>query len=97
MDDNSKYRELFFEETDEHLQNLNEQVMELENDPERVSILDEIFRSAHTLKGMAATMGYTTMAELTHKMENVFALLKSGALTADEGIITVIFDCLNRH
>lgn len=95
MDDNSKYRELFFEETDEHLQNLNEQVMELENDPERVSILDEIFRSAHTLKGMAATMGYTTMAELTHKMENVFALLKSGALTADEGIITVIFDCLD--
>ena len=57
MDDNSKYRELFFEETDEHLQNLNDQVMELENDPERVSILDEIFRSAHTLKGMAAIYG----------------------------------------
>lgn len=95
MDDNSKYRELFFEETDEHLQNLNEQVMELENDPERVSILDEIFRSAHTLKGMAATMGYTTMAELTHKMENVFELLKTGKLAADEGIVTVIFDCLD--
>ena len=95
MDDNSKYRELFFEETDEHLQNLNEQVMELENDPERVSILDEIFRSAHTLKGMAATMGYTTMAELTHKMENVFELLKTGELAADGGIITVIFDCLD--
>jgi two-component system chemotaxis sensor kinase CheA len=95
MDDNSKYRELFFEETDEHLQNLNDQVMELENDPEKVSILDEIFRSAHTLKGMAATMGYTTMAELTHKMENVFELLKTGKLTADEGIVTLIFDCLD--
>ena len=95
MDDNSKYRELFFEETDEHLQNLNDQVMELENDPERVSILDEIFRSAHTLKGMAATMGYTTMAELTHKMENVFELLKTGKLAADEGIVTLIFDCLD--
>lgn len=95
MDDNSKYRELFFEETDEHLQNLNDQVMELENDPQKVSILDEIFRSAHTLKGMAATMGYTTMAELTHKMENVFELLKTGKLTADEGIVTLIFDCLD--
>ena len=69
--------------------------MELENDPERVSILDEIFRSAHTLKGMAATMGYTTMAELTHKMENVFELLKTGKLAADEGIVTLIFDCLD--
>lgn len=95
MDENSKYLDLFFEETDEHLQSLNEQVLELENNPEDSSIVDVMFRSAHTIKGMAATMGYDTMAKLTHKMENVFDLLKQKIIPADATSIALIFDCLD--
>ncbi|NLI65631.1 MAG: chemotaxis protein CheA, partial [Tissierellia bacterium] len=68
MDDNNKYIEIFFQETDEYLQTLNECLLALEKDPDDGPVLDEIFRAAHTLKGMAATMGYNNMAELTHHM-----------------------------
>ena len=95
MDENSKYLELFFEEADEHLQSLNEQVLELEKHPEQSEIVDVMFRSAHTIKGMAATMGFDTMAKLTHNMENVFDLLKSDVIKADEASIAIIFDCLD--
>ncbi|ALV22065.1 chemotaxis protein CheA [Carnobacterium antarcticum] len=95
MDENSKYLELFFEETDEHLQSLNEQVLELEKHPEQSEIVDVMFRSAHTIKGMAATMGFDTMAKLTHKMENVFDLLKKKSIQVNEKSIALIFDCLD--
>ncbi|MDN6626357.1 MAG: chemotaxis protein CheA [Pisciglobus halotolerans] len=95
MDDNSKYLEVFFEETAAHLQVLNDRVLELEEDPTDIDSLDEIFRSAHTLKGMAATMGFNAMAALTHKMENVFDLLKSQTIQADKQTISLIFDCLD--
>ena len=96
MDDTQKYRELFFEETDEYLQTLNDCVLELEKNPEDSSLLDEIFRAAHTLKGMAATMGYKTMTELTHRMENVFEVFRSGSVNVDSDIISLIFRCLDK-
>lgn len=95
MDDNSQYLELFFEEAEDHLQKLNECVLTLEQDPTDKGILDEIFRSAHTLKGMAATMGYTDMAGLTHKLENVFSELKQADAGADEESITIVFQSLD--
>ena len=95
LDENEKYRELFFEEADEHLENLNDGVLELENDPESEETIDSIFRSAHTLKGMAATMGYETMAKLTHRMENVFQLFKSKTVEVNSDSISLIFDCLD--
>ena len=91
-----KYRDLFFEETDEYLQTLNDCVLELEKNPRDKEILDEIFRAAHTLKGMAATMGYNTMAKLTHSMENVFDLFKSDKVKVDSDIISLIFNCLDK-
>lgn len=94
-DDNSKYLEVFFEETAVHLQVLNDRVLELEEDPTDLEILNEIFRSAHTLKGMAATMGFDAMAKLTHKLENIFDLLKSQTIKADKKTIALIFDCLD--
>lgn len=96
MDDIQKYRDLFFEETDEYLQSLNEHLLILEKDTESPGIIDEIFRSAHTLKGMAATMGYTTMTELTHNMENVLDLFKSGKLKITSSVVSVIFKCLDK-
>ncbi|AQP54583.1 chemotaxis protein CheA [Vagococcus penaei] len=96
MDDNSQYRELFFEETDDHLENLNDAILELENYPERTDLVDSIFRSAHTLKGMAATMGYETMTKLTHRMENIFQLFKDGTLLVTADSISLILDCLDK-
>lgn len=96
MDDTQRYRELFFEETDEYLQTLDDCVLELEKDPDNSSLLDEIFRAAHTLKGMAATMGYKTMTELTHRMENVFELFRSGSAAVDSDIVSLIFRCLDK-
>ena len=96
MDDTTKYRDLFFEETDEYLQTLNECILELESHPEEKGLIDEIFRAAHTLKGMAATMGYKTMTELTHSMENIFELFKNGSLKITGEVITLIFSCLDK-
>lgn len=96
MDDTSKYRELFFEETDEYLQTLNDCLLQLEKDTENKDIIDEIFRAAHTLKGMAATMGYKTMTELTHRMENVLELFRNGSLPVTSSVVSVIFSCLDK-
>lgn len=96
MDDNSVYRTLFFEETDDHLQQLNDHILELESHPEDRERLNDIFRSAHTLKGMAATMGYDVMTQLTHKMENLFDLFKTGTIPVTHEHISLIFRCLDR-
>lgn len=96
MDDNSIYRTLFFEETDDHLQQLNDNVLELESNPNDASLLNEIFRSAHTLKGMAATMGYDVMTELTHKMENIFEKFKEGSVDVTSSSISLVFRCLDK-
>lgn len=96
MDNINQYRDLFFEETDEYLQTLDDSVLELERNPQDRELLDEIFRAAHTLKGMAATMGYKTMTDLTHHMENVFELFRDGSVEVDSNIITLIFKCLDQ-
>ncbi len=96
LDDNSVYRTLFFEETDDHLQQLNEHVLQLESHPEDSELLDDIFRSAHTLKGMAATMGYDVMTKLTHKMENIFDLFKKKTIPVTSDHISLVFRCLDR-
>lgn len=95
MMDLSQYMGMFLEESREHLQTLNRCLLDLENDPNDLSVLDEIFRSAHTIKGMSATMGFTTVAELTHEMENVLDLLRKGQLKADHSIIDTVFKCVD--
>lgn len=91
----NQYMGMFLEESREHLQTLNSCLLSLENDPSNLSVLDEIFRSAHTIKGMSATMGFTAIAELTHEMENVLDLLRKGQLTANQAIIDMLFKCLD--
>lgn len=93
--DINQYMGMFLEESREHLQTLNNCLLDLENDPGSLSVLDEIFRSAHTIKGMSATMGFTTIAELTHEMENVLDLLRKGALLANDDITDVLFKCVD--
>ncbi|MDR3563782.1 MAG: chemotaxis protein CheA [Negativicutes bacterium] len=93
--DVNQYMGMFLEESREHLQALNRCLLDLENDPKNLSLLDEIFRSAHTIKGMSATMGFTTVAELTHEMENILDLLRKGQLPANNAILDILFKCVD--
>lgn len=93
--DVSQYLEIFLDETKEHLQSLSDQLMSLEQDPEDMDTINEIFRAAHTLKGMAGTMGYKRMQNLTHDMENVFSEVRNGTFKADGNMIDVLFQCLD--
>lgn len=87
----SQYLEVFIEESKEHLQACNEHLLELEKDPENLQIVNEIFRAAHTLKGMSATMGYEDLASLTHQMENVLDAIRNKKITFSPEILDVIF------
>ena len=93
--DVSQYLDIFLDESKEHLQNLNTSVLELEQDPENPDTISEIFRAAHTLKGMAGTMGFKRMQTLTHDMENVFSEVRDGKLKVNAGMIDVLFRCLD--
>ncbi|MBD5533351.1 MAG: chemotaxis protein CheA [Lachnospiraceae bacterium] len=93
--DVSQYLEIFIDETKEHLQSLNTQILELEQDPENENTINEIFRAAHSLKGMAGTMGYKRMQTLTHDMENVFSEVRNGAIKVSSEMIDILFQCLD--
>ena len=93
--DVSQYLEIFLDETNEHLTNLNTRIMELETDPENMDTINEIFRAAHSLKGMAGTMGFKRMQNLTHDMENVFSEVRNGVIKVNSEIIDVLFQCLD--
>jgi two-component system chemotaxis sensor kinase CheA len=86
---------MFLEESLENLQTLNESLLDLEQNPEDIDKVNAIFRVAHTIKGMAATMGFTDLAELTHKMEDVLAEFREGELKVTQDVVTVLFDCLD--
>lgn len=93
--DVSQYLEIFLDETSEHLQNLNDQILVLEQEPENMDTINEIFRAAHSLKGMAGTMGYKRMQTLTHDMENVFSEVRNGNIKVDSDMIDILFQCLD--
>ena len=93
--DVSQYLEIFIDETNEHLQNLSDCIMSLEKDPENMDTINEIFRAAHSLKGMAGTMGFKRMQHLTHDMENVFQEVRSGNMKVTSGLVDVLFQCLD--
>ena len=93
--DTNQYMDMFLDESHEHLQSLNEGLLSLEENSEDVSVVNEIFRNAHTLKGMSATMGYNKIAELTHEMEDVLDLIRKEQLKLNEDIIDTLFKCLD--
>ncbi len=93
--DMSQYLEIFIEESNEHLQHMNEVLMELENNTDDLNLLNEIFRIAHTIKGMSGTMGYTRTANLTHEMENVLHLVRNKEIPVTETIINILFECFD--
>lgn len=91
----NQYLSMFIDESTDHLQSLNENMLQLESTPEDLSIVQVIFRSAHTLKGMAATMGFNDLASLTHQMENVLDLVRNNELKMNEFIFDTLFKSLD--
>nr|WP_221626911.1 chemotaxis protein CheA [Cohnella lubricantis] len=91
----NQYLSIFIDEAGEHLQSLNENMLKLEQAPEDIGIVQVIFRSAHTLKGMSATMGFEDLASLTHDMENVLDLVRNEKLKMNSTIFDTIFQCLD--
>ena len=93
--DLSQYLEIFIDESKEHLQTLNEQVLILESESDNEDTINEIFRAAHSLKGMAGTMGFKRMQRLTHDMENVFSEIRNGKMSVTPDLVDVVFKCLD--
>lgn len=91
----NQYLEMFLDESKEHLQSCSEHLLDLEKNPEDLAIVGEIFRSAHTLKGMSATMGYEDIADLTHKMENVLDAIRNEKIKVTPEILDVVFESLD--
>ncbi len=94
--DMSQYLDVFLEESKEHLESLNQRLLDLEKNSGNINALNEIFRAAHTLKGMSSTMGFDDLADLTHHMENVLSDLKEGILPVNSAVIDTIFQCFDR-
>ncbi|MGZ4122060.1 MAG: Hpt domain-containing protein, partial [Tumebacillaceae bacterium] len=93
--DMNQYLDMFIEESKEHLQAINENLLALEQAPQSLDIVNVVFRSAHTLKGMAATMGFEKMAHLTHEMENGLDLMRNGKLAVTGDVMDVLFRCVD--
>lgn len=93
--DMNQYLTMFIDESNDHLQSLNENMLQLESNPDDIGIVQIIFRSAHTLKGMAATMGYEDLASLTHQMENVLDLVRNEKLKMQDFIFDTLFKSLD--
>ena len=93
--DLNQYLEMFIEESKEHLQSCSDNLLELEKNPSDLAIVNEIFRSAHTLKGMSATMGYEDLADLTHKMENVLDAIRNEKIQVNAEILDVVFESVD--
>ena len=93
--DVNQYLEIFLDETREHLESLNAQILKLEQEPEDADTINEIFRAAHSLKGMAGTMGYKRLQALTHDMENVFSEIRNGTMKVNSNLVDTLFQCLD--
>ena len=89
--DTSQYLDIFIDETKEHLQSLNEHLLILEKEPDNKDTINEIFRAAHSLKGMAGTMGFERMKRLTHDMENVFQEIRNDNMTVSSKLVDILF------
>lgn len=93
--DVSQYLDIFIDETTEHIQSLSDNIMSLEQEPENADTINEIFRAAHSLKGMAGTMGFKKMQHLTHDMENVFQEIRNDNVKVNSNLIDILFECLS--
>lgn len=92
--DTNEYMDIFLEESREHLQAVNDNILKLEDKPEDLQLVNEVFRSAHTLKGIAATMGFSDITSLTHQMENILDKIRNHQLAVSTDLIDIIIQAV---
>jgi len=91
----TSYREMYHSEALEHVDIMNQALLKLEENPDIKEHLDLIFRSAHTIKGMAATMGYDQTKELCKNIENIFDKIRKKQLKLNSNLASVLFKCID--
>ncbi|RLF58848.1 MAG: chemotaxis protein CheA [Thermoplasmata archaeon] len=91
----SEYKDMFIEESREHLQTLNQTLVDFEENPKNKDAMNQIFRAAHTLKGMAAAMNYDEIQKLAHKTEDTLDLIRNNKLEVDTDLVSLIFNCFD--
>ena len=95
MTENSEYKDMFIEESREHLNTISQALLDFEKDPKDKDAMNKIFRAAHTIKGMSATMNYDTIQKLSHKTEDTLDLIRDNKIEVDTEIIDLIFKCFD--
>ncbi|MGE6631421.1 chemotaxis protein CheW [Bacillus sp. NPDC077027] len=93
--DVNQYLDIFLDESRENLQSCNEKLLELEKNPTDLQLVHDIFRAAHTLKGMSATMGFDDMAHLTHHLENMFDAIRNEQMVVTPESMDIMFEALD--
>ncbi|HKP50481.1 MAG TPA: chemotaxis protein CheA [Gemmatimonadales bacterium] len=93
--DLSKYATLFLAESREHLKACNSSLLEWEKEPAGVEPVDRLFRAIHTIKGMAATMGYSAVAQLSHGIESLLDGLRKGRLQGNSAVFQLLFRAID--
>src|SRR5215210_5613089 len=93
--DLSKYVALFLAESREHLSACNQSLLAWERDPAAVEPVDRVFRAIHTIKGMAATMGYSGLAQLAHRTENLLDALRKSRVPATPAVFQLLFRAID--
>jgi len=93
---NEEYLDIYISESREYLSALDQSLLELEQNPENYEVLNEVFRYAHTLKGMSSTMGFGKVAELSHKMENLLDKVRQGEIHVSNDLIDVLLEALDK-
>lgn len=94
--DVNQYMDMFIDESKEHLQHMNDILLILEKNPGDEKELNELFRIAHTIKGMSGTMGFNHVLNLTHQMENVMDLVRNHKLKVTGEVVDLLFECLDQ-
>ncbi|MBN1882055.1 MAG: chemotaxis protein CheA [Deltaproteobacteria bacterium] len=88
--DMSRYKKIFMEESREHLSKLSQLSLDLEKNPEDMEVVNAIFREAHSVKGMSASMGFESISELTHKVEDLMDVIRKGIITINPDTIDIL-------
>ncbi|HLB05695.1 MAG TPA: Hpt domain-containing protein, partial [Thermodesulfobacteriota bacterium] len=88
----SKYKGMFLAEAREHLNNMNQLVLALEKEPGKKEDIDSLFRAAHSIKGMAASMGYQEISELSHKMEDMMDRFRKEEMSITPGATDILLE-----
>ncbi len=91
----SEFYEAFIEEASENLENMNQLLLQIEGDMQNIDLINELFRAAHTIKGMSGAMHYSKMEHLTHQMEFLLEDSRSGEKPLQEASVDILFECVD--